>query len=75
MYVFHGGCTGCTRQDSEGLGGCVGCCYLEADWNLPSKNLSELERSQERKRMVQQAKKEAKKVYYLKRFSLTVSRL
>lgn len=39
IFLFHGGCHDCTMQLCKGeLSNCVGCCYLEADWRLPSKN-------------------------------------
>lgn len=38
MFTFHGGCFGCTRQDIQGTEFCMGCCYFDADWDLPSLN-------------------------------------
>lgn len=39
IETFHGGCIGCYRQYTEGLGGCEGCQYKNADWKLPNKFL------------------------------------
>ena len=37
--VFHGGCNGCTQQAvHDGPKFCMGCCYFNADWSLPSLN-------------------------------------
>lgn len=35
MILFHGGCHGCTKQDTVGIDNCVKCCYFQADWRLP----------------------------------------
>ncbi len=35
--VFHGGCIGCVRPTTEGIGNCRGCQYFEHNWNMPSK--------------------------------------
>ncbi len=37
-YLFHGGCHGCTQQESKGIDFCIGCQYFDADWNLPDLN-------------------------------------
>jgi hypothetical protein len=37
--VFHGGCMGCIRPETYGIGDCRGCQYLNADWSLPNKHL------------------------------------
>lgn len=31
--VFHGGCLGCKSQEKHGIRKCLGCQYMEADWN------------------------------------------
>ncbi len=36
MFIFHGGCHGCTQQDEKGTEYCVGCCHFEPDWTLPN---------------------------------------
>jgi hypothetical protein len=38
IVKFHGGCEGCTQQLLHGLGVCKNCCYLDANWDLPSLN-------------------------------------
>ncbi len=38
MFLFHGGCHGCTRQSVEGVRFCMGCQYFDADWKLPDLN-------------------------------------
>ena len=55
MYKFHGGCSGCTIQDTEGLRGCIGCKYLDCDWDLPTKNPEEIRRENERRDMRRRA--------------------
>jgi hypothetical protein len=35
-HIFHGGCHGCTQQELNGVKFCMGCCYFEANWKLPS---------------------------------------
>lgn len=35
--VYHGGCLGCKRPETEGLGGCKGCQYFEGNWSCPNK--------------------------------------
>lgn len=52
-YLFHGGCLGCINND---LGECTGCCYLEYDWELPSKNPLHKEENERRIKMVKLAK-------------------
>ncbi len=58
MEKFHGGCIDCTMQDSKGLGYCVGCCYFDANWNLPNlndsaqKELSRIEKVKEKAREI-----------------------
>ncbi|HEY3525280.1 MAG TPA: hypothetical protein VGK47_03715 [Nitrososphaeraceae archaeon] len=36
--LFHGGCFGCTMQDSNGIEYCTGCKYFQCDWDLPDLN-------------------------------------
>jgi len=38
MYVFHGGCHGCTQQERNGVEFCVGCQFFDTDWGLPNLN-------------------------------------
>lgn len=38
IYMFHGGCAGCTQQEINGVDFCAGCCFFDADWNLPDLN-------------------------------------
>lgn len=38
QVIFHGGCNGCTRQDSHGVDGCFDCQFFDADWNKPDLN-------------------------------------
>lgn len=39
MYLFHGGCHGCTQQEKNGVDFCVGCQFFLPNWDLP--NLSD----------------------------------
>jgi hypothetical protein len=36
MIIFHGGCIGCTRQQTKPIEYCMDCQYFAADWTLPS---------------------------------------
>lgn len=38
IYMFHGGCTGCTQQEINGVDFCVKCCNFDGDWDLPDLN-------------------------------------
>ena len=38
MVVFHGGCSGCTRQQTTGVDGCYDCRYFDAQWDKPDLN-------------------------------------
>jgi hypothetical protein len=38
IYIFHGGCSGCTQQHLNGIKFCKGCQYFKPDWDLPSLN-------------------------------------
>ena len=40
QIMFHGGCAGCTRQETEakGIDYCIKCKYFDADWDLPDLN-------------------------------------
>lgn len=38
QIIFHGGCHGCTRQETKGVNGCYDCCYFDANWNKPDLN-------------------------------------
>jgi hypothetical protein len=38
QILFHGGCHGCTRQETEGTEGCYYCRYFEGDWDRPNLN-------------------------------------
>jgi len=31
--IFHGGCLSCTSQKAYGIGRCLDCQYIEADWS------------------------------------------
>lgn len=55
-YVFHGGCDGCPND----LSICPTCCYMEANWRLPSKNPVEIERDKKRAEMRRLAKQRRK---------------
>ena len=35
MYLFHGGCHGCTQQEKHGTDFCYDCKFFDADWNKP----------------------------------------
>jgi hypothetical protein len=52
MILFHGGCSGCTQQDTHSTEFCMGCQYFAADWDLPSlSNCPPTEGEIERKRL------------------------
>jgi len=36
MLHFHGGCSGCTQQETHETRFCMGCRYFDSDWSLPS---------------------------------------
>lgn len=37
--LFHGGCRGCSQQEkTNSYDTCKGCCYLDANWYMPSMN-------------------------------------
>lgn len=36
--LFHGGCTGCNRQNEMPIDECINCCYFDSDWHLPDLN-------------------------------------
>ncbi len=38
MHLFHGGCHGCTQQETNDIDFCIECKYFDADWGLPSLN-------------------------------------
>ena len=38
METFHGGCIGCSMQDTKGIEYCIDCQYLECNWELPDLN-------------------------------------
>ena len=46
-YHFHGGCMGCTIQQTKGLNTCKGCMYLKPDWSLPDLNNRQLTHAEE----------------------------
>ncbi len=59
IYIFHGGCHGCTRQwhEEEGTMFCVKCQYFDANWKLPDLNNrpktdSEIERERIKKELL-----------------------
>ena len=52
MFIFHGGCHGCTQQDEKGTEHCAGCCNFDCDWSLPDLNNSRPSRDErERERI------------------------
>jgi len=43
IFVFHGGCLGCTNQKITGsFRKCLGCKFFEYNWNLPNKSNGEV---------------------------------
>ena len=38
MEILHGGCIGCSMQDTKGIGYCIDCQYFECNWDLPDLN-------------------------------------
>ena len=61
LHSFHGGCHECTMQRKKGLGYCVGCCYFEGDWDLPSLNDYEIKEEERKNLMRNRARKLARK--------------
>jgi hypothetical protein len=55
MIQFHGGCAGCTQQESKGTDFCVGCQFFDGNWDLPNlsnrpPNKAEIERERLKKK-------------------------
>lgn len=48
--IFHGGCVCCDSQTKFGKERCVGCCYFEANWDLPNLRINDKEIKIERSR-------------------------
>ena len=38
MFIFHGGCHGCTQQKTHGTRFCYDCRYFDAKWDKPDLN-------------------------------------
>lgn len=51
-YIFHGGCQGCNQP----LRICPTCCYMEPNWDLPSRNPQDIEREAIKAEMIQKAR-------------------
>ena len=51
--MFHGGCSGCTMQDLDGIDECRKCKCFDADWSLPNlNNRPDGDAEKERKRII-----------------------
>lgn len=69
MEIFHGGCIGCTMQDTKGIEYCLDCQNFSCNWDLPDLNdmrIAEKERKNKIRDIVKSLKRDFwKRVWHL----------
>jgi len=63
MEIFHGGCIGCSMQDTKGIEYCLDCQCFSCNWELPNLNDRYIAR-EKRKQKIQGIVKSLKRNFW-----------